>query len=440
VCCQIILVTYLSIIFKIITAAGKELLLLRRDRAGLLVLFLMPALLVIVITLVQENVMELTGQKKTQLLVLDLDEGALGRLLQQKLIAEHIEIVAWDKQQKKSADVQEAVAVGNYQVGLVIPAGSSVKMQEKTEFVLQKDRSHENIKSSHLVLDVFFDPGIMPGLRSGLMAQLQFALESIAMEAKIENLAKELNTLMDNFGIPQDSLPVTGLSEVLGQPLFVLEDSRGGTRSAKIPPYNPVQQNVPAWALFGMFFTAIPLAGGILQERKSGIWIRLASLPVSQLLLFTGKVIAYVGVCLCQFLLVGFIGAFLFPFIGLPAFTVLLNPVAVLLVVLLSGLAACGFGLFLGMVCNTYEQASTIGYTAVVTSAALGGVMVPVYAMPQAMQQIAILSPLNWGLTAFHDLLVRGYPVSVILDDLGRLSLFFLLTILLAWKLAQART
>jgi len=58
---------------KIFAATTKELLLLRRDRTGLLVLFLMPAILVVLITLVQENVMELTGQKKTQVLFLDLD-------------------------------------------------------------------------------------------------------------------------------------------------------------------------------------------------------------------------------------------------------------------------------------------------------------------------------------------------------------------------------
>jgi len=34
-----------------------------------------------------------------------------------------------------------------------------------------------------------------------------------------------------------------------------------------------------------MFFTAIPICGAILQERKSGIWIRLTSLPVSHLAL-----------------------------------------------------------------------------------------------------------------------------------------------------------
>ncbi len=125
-----------------------------------------------------------------------------------------------------------------------------------------------------------------------------------------------------------------------------------------------------------MFFTAIPLAGAILQERKSGIWIRLASLPISHLVLFFGKVVAFVGVCLCQFLLVGLIGTFLFPYIGLPAFSFSLNPGAVLLIVILSSLASCGFGIILGMACNTYEQASTLGYTAVVASAAIGGVMV----------------------------------------------------------------
>ena len=37
-------------------------------------------------------------------------------------------------------------------------------------------------------MDVFFDPGIMPGLRSGLTAQLQMALETIAMEEKLAGL------------------------------------------------------------------------------------------------------------------------------------------------------------------------------------------------------------------------------------------------------------
>ncbi|TKB10802.1 ABC transporter permease [Desulforhopalus sp. IMCC35007] len=425
---------------KIITATCKELILLKRDRAGLLVLFLMPALLVIVITLVQENVMELTGQKSTQLLLLDLDEGELGINLRQRLAGEQIEIVAWDKQLKTSVDVEKAIATGNYQVGLIIPAGSSVTMREAATQLLQTTvQSGNDQPALRLYLKVFFDPGIMPGLRSGITAQLQMALGAIAMEMKIENLGKEIGKLVTQLGIPQDALPIDNLSEHIGQPLFTLDENRDGAVDSESPPYNPVQQNVPAWALFGMFFTAVPLAGSILQERRSGIWIRLASLPLSHLVLFVGKVIAFVVVCLCQFVLVGLIGAFLFPGIGLPAFSISQNPGAVLLVVFLSSLAACGFGLFLGMACSTYEQASTLGYTAIVASAALGGVMVPVYAMPPLMQELAIISPLNWGLNAFLDILVRGDALSAIWSDLGRLTLFFFLTMLLAWNLVRAR-
>lgn len=427
---------------KILTATAKELLLLKRDRTGLLILFIMPALLVMVITLVQENVMELTGQKKTQMLFLDLDKGELGRSLREQLSAAHIEILLWDERQKNRADIQTAVAGGDYQVGVVVPKGSSAKMHENAAHLFQQN-DQENTKKSaaQIPVHVFFDPGIMPGFRSGLTAQLQMALATLAMEAKVETLGRVLNNALDALGVPPGfaPLPLADLPEILGQPLFSLEDSRDTARPTEMPPYNPVQQNVPAWAIFGMFFTAIPIAGSILQERKSGIWVRLMSLPVSHLVLFTGKILAYMAVCICQFLLIGIIGAYLFPYIGLPAFTVSQNFSAVLLTILVSSLAVCGYGIFLGMACSTYEQASTLGSTLVVAAAAIGGVMVPVYAMPQVMQRLSIISPLNWGLTAFHDLLMRGYSFSAILDDLGRLILFFLLAILFAWQLVRRR-
>ncbi len=426
---------------KVLAAATKELVLLKRDRAGLLLLFIMPALLVIVITLVQENVMELTGQKKTRVVFLDLDKGTLGHSLRQQLKTGHIEIVTWDEQQNKDKDIQAVVADGDYQVGIVVPEGSSLKIQNEIGRFFKNSKQYEkNSPTKQIPVHVFFDPGIMPSLRSGITAQLQLALESIALETKFENLDRELNTLLDSLNVPSDfaPFPVAEFSTFITKPLFTMGDSYD-PGVAERPPYNPVQQNVPAWALFGMFFTALPIAGAILQERKSGIWIRLTSLPVSHLTLITGKIFAYIGVCLCQFLLIGLLGFFLFPYIGLPAFTVSGHLVPVLFVILFSSLAACGFGIFLGMACRTYEQALPLGATAVVLAAALGGVMVPVYAMPQVMQRISVISPFNWGLTAFHDVLMRGYSISAILDDLGRLSVFFFLTILLAWRLARTR-
>jgi len=288
-------------------------------------------------------------------------------------------------------------------------------------------------------VQVFFDPAIMAGLRSGITAQLQMAVQVVSVQTEIRLLEEILNDAMAELKISREfsPLPVPGLASVLDSPLLTIEE--GGKSGSRKEEYNPVQQNVPSWALFGMFFTAIPIAGSILQERKSGIWTRLTSLPVSPLVLFTGKILAYIGVCLCQFLLIGLIGAFLFPYLGLPSFTIGANPAGTGIVVLFASLAACGYGMVLGMACDTYEQASTIGATTIVGAAAIGGVMVPVYAMPRLMQDISIISPLNWGLTAFHDLLMRGASLSNIFDDLGRLIIFFLFTMIISWKLAKNR-
>lgn len=427
---------------KILTAAAKELLLLRRDRTGLLILFIMPALLVIVITLVQENVMELTGQKKLQVLFLDMDNGALGSSVRRLLGEANIDTVVLDSTKYDDADLQKTIGAGNYQVGIVIPAGASADFHNSAARLFQTDAPATTPReAAPQSIAVFFDPGVLPGFRSGVKAQLSLALRTISMETKIDNLAKEFNSALDSLGLPEEYAPLSSgeLAKRLGRPILTLQEGQTDAGKQYMPEYNPVQQNVPAWAIFGMFFTAIPIAGTILQERKSGIWIRLASLPVSQLQLFIGKVAAYIIVCLCQFLLVGFIGYFLFPHIGLPPFTVFQNLLGVLLTILCISFAACGFGILLGILCNSYEQASAIGASFVVTAAALGGVMVPVYAMPEIMQYLSIVSPLNWGLNAFQDLLVRGYSIFAVADDLARLAIFFLLAIIFAWKLSRSR-
>jgi ABC-2 type transport system permease protein len=425
---------------KILAAAIKELLLLLRDRTGLLVLFCMPAILVVIITLVQENIMELTGQKKTQVLFLDLDQGELGPSLHKQMETGNLELIIWDEREKTSSDVQQAVTAGDFQAGLVLPAGASQRLREETARLFQHDRSANTQDSAATSLLFFVDPGIMAGLRAAVTSQLQLAMMSIAMEAKLAGLSAALDQAMGTPGMPAGTNQGMGpeqLTTIFRRPLLTLAEGRDAGQKIGAALYNPVQQNVPAWALFGMFFTAIPIAGSILLERRSGIWVRLMSLPVSPVALFTGKTAAYMAICLCQFLLIALIGAFLFPLIGLPAFTVTANQPAVLLVVMSASLAACGFGILLGTICTSYEQASTLGATIVVAAAAIGGVMVPVYAMPHTMQRLSIISPLNWGLTALHDLILRQAPLSATLDDLTRLLIFFLTCIFFAWKLSR---
>jgi len=141
---------------KLFIAAAKEILLLRRDRAGLIVLFLMPALLVVVITLVQENVMELTGQTKTKMLFLNLDDGDLGHALQLQLSKGNIEIIAWDKGSgKKSADLRAAVLGGAYRVGVILPQGSSATFHALAKQRMQQGGGQGQKKTSLTAVQIF---------------------------------------------------------------------------------------------------------------------------------------------------------------------------------------------------------------------------------------------------------------------------------------------
>jgi ABC-2 type transport system permease protein len=425
---------------KIITSAGKELLLLMRDRAGLLVLFIMPAILVVVITLVQENVLELTGQRDTEIVFVDEDGGALGLAIRSYLKTEHVKIVEWCTARQSTSDIHQAINDGQYQAAIVIAARASDRLQRELEILFGDDQGQGAPSPAKTTpLSVLFDPTVMAGFRAGVLARVQIATRVAEMEMKVAFMSKRLSEKVGSLSLPGKGalLSDTGLKAAFSHSLLAVEEqpSVSGTSLSEVV-MNPVDQNVPAWALFGMFFTAIPIAGTLLEERRSGISRRLAAMPVSPLQLLAGKILAYLGVCLSQFLLIVLIGIFLFPSLGLPAFS--LPPHAALLfpVVCACGLAACGFGIFLGAVCRSYEQASTLGATVVVISAALGGVMVPVYAMPQMMQKISIISPLNWGVHAFSDLLVRGTSFTAVVDDVGRLLLFSVVMIILSWKRA----
>ncbi len=73
-----------------------------------------------------------------------------------------------------------------------------------------------------------------------------------------------------------------------------------------------------------------------------------------------------------------------------------------------------------------------LGAVSVVIAAALGGVMVPVYVMPQVMQKLSIFSPLAWGLDGFIKLFVRSGDLASIQTNLCLFIGFFLLTISLS--------
>ena len=66
---------------KLIASIKKEALLLFSDKIGLSMLFLMPVLLVFIITIIQDSAYKIVNENKVSLIVSNQDKGELGNNL-----------------------------------------------------------------------------------------------------------------------------------------------------------------------------------------------------------------------------------------------------------------------------------------------------------------------------------------------------------------------
>ena len=137
-------------------------------------------------------------------------------------------------------------------------------------------------------------------------------------------------------------------------------------------------------------------------------------------------------ISLLQFALMVVMGVFVFPYLGLPILDVSGKFLPLLLVAIASGLSAIGLGVLLGTLTKTQEQSAPLGATLTVLFAAIGGVWIPTFAMPHIMQLLSNISPMNWGLQAFYEVLLRGGSASSLLPKIGALLLFFISCILIS--------
>jgi ABC-2 type transport system permease protein len=420
----------------------KELRLLYRDRSGLLVLFVMPAVLVVVVSLVQENVLKATGAAHTDILFIDQDRQAFGKLIAEQMggLDGVTLVTSLDGRAIDTDQARALVDKGRYQVCVVVPAGITEAVRARAGEQISdafSGGSREGALPLPRVL-VYFDPLAQGAFRSSLLNAMKQMLLAMEMEVKARTLAEALparfqQTLSALAGrVPMDpaNLPKIHMDPGWGS-RRLMDVAAEQSRFKKLP--TSVQQNVSAWSVFGIFFIVLPLGGAIIRERKDGTLARLRTLPVPYLVPLLGKLGAYVVVCWVQFLFIVLVGKAGLPLLGTPVLSLGADAAALIVTVTMVALAACGYGLMIGTLARTLEQATMFGAVSVVCAAALGGIMVPVYVMPPVMQAISLFSPLAWGLNALVEIAVREGTLGSVRHELLYLAAFFAVTMAIAW-------
>jgi ABC-2 type transport system permease protein len=191
-----------------------------------------------------------------------------------------------------------------------------------------------------------------------------------------------------------------------------------------------VQQNVPAWLVFGMFFVVTAIASLFVQEQRDGTLARLAAMGVPSRVQLLSKALPYLGVNAIQAVLMLSVGVFLMPLFGGDALSLAgVDPAALLFVLAALSFAAVGFALLVASLSRTHAQASLMGPMCNLLMAALGGIMVPTFVMPPVMQSIAAWSPMNWGLEGLLTVVLRHGAIVDVAPHAAKLAVFGLVMI-----------
>ncbi len=431
---------------KFIAVFFKEWKLLWRDKIGLIFLFILPMCLVLFITLALPDDEGSGKPRQIKLLLLNKDpKGTISKHVVDGLKKiEDFTITQKNSTSSENID-RETVAKGNYQAFIVIPKNFSQDIEKKIQSrvpvmnnqalaMSKQNLAKPNLSKQTLAkpvtkpktsvktkpIEVLFDPA--------LPKNFQYQIESAL---KILNLNIEL-ALWQQMINPNINSNNTSKSISADDNLIKLKAGYVETANLSASQPNTVQQNVPAWALFGMFFIITPLSGMIVKERRLGVMNRLYMAPVSFIALTGGKICAFICLNLFQLVLMLSVGIFILPLFGLPVLNVSNHLWVILGVGLSASLAATGSGLLIGSLVKTAEQANVIGPFIIVIAAAIGGIFTPIYLLPPSFQKMSNLSPMNWALQALVDIFVRNAHFTQLLPNITKLLGFALVTAALA--------
>lgn len=414
--------------FKLRATIIKDLKILTRDKVGLTLMFVMPIILAIIIASVQNSTFELVNENKIPVLLYSEDTGAPAKELENALAnVGMFNITAIHEKQREEA-IKSRIDTKNALVAIVIPATYSAEVEQKSQEVSKKALKNiyeegdsasiqkPALKDSSLPLIVYYHPVLQQSFRKTIEGGLQSGLQIVQSKYIVKNLYFRIN----EEPIP-DSLETTIVSNQT--PVIQIPVTKDGTR--QIP--NATQHNIPAWTIFAMFFIVISLGSSIVREKVSGSFIRLRTLPTNFGIAMISKQIAYVLVTILQAAVIFFIGATLFPYLGLPALNIPDDWFALFLVTLLCGWCAASFAICVGVFANTQEQANGFGAVSIVLLAAIGGLLVPSFAMPESFQTIMRISPLHWCLEAYYGLFLEAGSLQDIIVNIMPLLLITVL-------------
>lgn len=391
---------------KILTIMWKDVSILFRDRAALLLIIAGPLLLTIGMGLVTGSFNrddDAPAISRIPLIIVDQDGGPLAVSLADLLTGDDLgELLAPQRGDDETAALEQ-VRRGDAAAAVIIPAGFSA--------ALTPDPATGDLPPA-VALRVYGDPGspIGAGVVRGIVEEF-----TNRVQTGVTTVQVALSQLAAGGAVAPDELPAIG--RMLGQGL-VADDGQATATGSLIrlrsetaatggeESFNMLSYFAPAMALLFLMYAVTLGARTLLSERREGTLARMLAAPVTNGQVLSGKV---AGIFFGGFLQLTIL-------IGLSMILFRLSwghPLGVLLLVVAAALAATGWGVLIASAAANSGQVSSIGMAVTLLFGILGGSFIPNQNMGAVFDLAGRITPNKWAMDGFLSLASGDGPAAI---------------------------
>ncbi|MEE4116657.1 MAG: ABC transporter permease [Marinilabiliaceae bacterium] len=369
----------------------KDLILFFNDYRSYILTFLIPIILITLFAFAYGAIEQYSDEKSTtKLPVTDLDmTGLSARFIAVLDSINGIELLHTDIEQAR-----ESITEGKYAAALVLQKGFMDSLLTARSFPLELLYDREQNSEA--------------GMLQAIIVNVMFSFS--------RELDKQLIRHTGNLpGSPDPSLsghlqdshvnksPALKMTSIVGE--------KNGRNLGLI-------QAVAGTAILMLLFSVAGIGTSILEEKENGTINRLMFSPVSLRTILLSKMLFALFIALLQLTLM-----FLFSWIFLDL-DIFINPQALVLMILSTAFAVSSLGIFLAAIAKSRQQALSLSTLVILVMSALGGSMIPLFIMPDIMNDIAVISVNYWSIQGFYDIFWRSLPLSQILPRIFMLTGF----------------
>jgi ABC-2 type transport system permease protein len=396
-------------IYYTLSVAWKEIQVISKERAWLVILFLLP--LMIGSFFGGANLVMNRSQGDVILLevgLVNLDPGTFGSEMAKAIQSiEQLKVTVY----QDAVAAEEPVAKGKATAAITIPADFSQRIDSYAPTSIKVIVDPAELEGGNIVT------GIVNQVAAefSLWGEVQHGVRTILSEAGILKIAspEEARAIeAQNLGVV-----MTRINEMRTNPVIVIsvEDPAGAQTGTSMGTF--FAYLFPGLTVMFVYFIVAMSGGALLGERETGTLRRLLTAPIPRGAILAGKMLAYMLLVCMQVAVMFTIAGLIF---GTPLGRSPLGLIALTLVVAFN---AAALGMLVAAISKTSKQADNIGVILAFVLAGLGGALVtsrtPFYRTGGLIGFISSLTPQNHAVEGFYRLMAENASFIQVLPQVG---------------------